>query len=374
MTIPDGNDAAKQAIGKAYLREMFELNPMWQASQILRRRREIWTGTSNPFNAAGTSVSPSASGISNDADDAVALRNQERVRSCLDTLQEQFYQLPDEKLSQYLRFVQSDKRPEIRAKVKRLSAIAELRNALIQFQRESTDAKFSYSLCQGLISPPAQAGALKEQYIESIIAEKRVSASCRMIRDFVSTHPEVYQLERDWFDLFLDPANQRQWSSRYSLSGRFRSITGNNRLNVLAFIGLFVFFAVVRAINSEPRSPAQRAPTMRLVRPAENQPVANGPVANGTDTEPNADAQALRPNAWIKEIQRNSSSPLSDRLPDIGFPKFEERAFGPPDPSQLNSSFFQLPPQPQPKDPPTESRDLYQDERTPGSFGGDPFP
>ena len=230
---PDG------AVATTYLREMLELNPMWQAPQIMRRRHELWRGYDAPALVPNTAAPK-------DTNAEQRLRN--RAQQCLDALQSNFYQLPDEKLRQYIGALESDRLPEYNATAVRLRAVANVRGELLEALRETNDEKFAYSLQQTLVSPPIESGTLREQYIESLISERRVAKGCATVRRYVSAHPQIYELERDWFDTLLDRTNQREWKSRYSYGARSRSffeanagkfLTGAAAAVIMVCIGVY---------------------------------------------------------------------------------------------------------------------------------------
>lgn len=210
MSENQSHSATTSVICKAYVREMLELNPMWQSSLILRRRRELWAGT------ASNTTSLSVNSANHCVDAAAKQQLHLRAKRCLETLQKEFYQLPSEKVQQYLQFLNKKHLPEYVVRAKRLRSIARHRDALRHVEQETHDSKFAYSLLHGLIASPANAGALHELYLESIIADKRVIPACNMVRQFVDRHPEIYDLERDWFNVLLDAKNQKEWDIRSS--------------------------------------------------------------------------------------------------------------------------------------------------------------
>ena len=93
---------------KAYLREMLELNPMWQSPEILRRRREIWQGNAGASNPGVGDTTPGKKTINPQAD----ARLRSRAEQSLQVLREQFYQLSGEKLATQLKHLLSDRLPE----------------------------------------------------------------------------------------------------------------------------------------------------------------------------------------------------------------------------------------------------------------------
>ncbi|MFK8112881.1 MAG: hypothetical protein AB8B91_11795 [Rubripirellula sp.] len=253
--------SAGSAIAKAYIREMLELNPMWESAKIVRRRRELWIGDeASPVRRSGASSLAAAMGAAApDVDEQADLRREQRAHRCLEKLQAEFYQIPKKKLDEYIRFLQHERLPEFSAKAKRLAAVATVRDELLQVEQETSDPKFTYSLLQCLVCPASQAGSLKELYIESIIAEGRVKAGCRMVRAFVERHPAIYQLERDWFNLFLDKSNQRLWAKRRSLLSRLWADARQHYV-LVAVVCVFVVSPTLRYISREDRK-ARQTPT-----------------------------------------------------------------------------------------------------------------
>lgn len=249
----------KRSIATAYVREMLDLNPIYQSPQILRRRREIW-GVGQPANA----LAKSASGANLMVDPESEREFRARAKTCLDKLRTKFYEIPDESLAKYLRIISSNRVPEYSATSKRLRAIAPHRPTLLRAFEETGDVKFSYSLQFAMIGTAARAGALREQYIESLIADRRVAEGCKTVQTYVERHPEIYQVDHDWFDALLDPSNQRNWSSSYSNVSRIRRFFARPKSNltvVLIFIALSVFGRVMRNIDDDDkRSPPVRNP------------------------------------------------------------------------------------------------------------------
>jgi hypothetical protein len=258
------NDQGR-SIAKAYIREMLELNPIWESATILRRRRELWTGESaSPASHSAVSVATAAAVASSDSQ--ADRRLEERARRCLGILQESFYQLPEKKLNEYIAFLHNKRLPEFAAKAARLKTVAQHRNTLLQVQEKTGDEKFAYSLLHALVCPAANAGSLKEQYIEAIIAERRVKPSCKMVRQFADSHPEIYSMERDWFELFFDKVNQKQWAAQYSLRGRYRSAAGSRMLNLIV-IGSFVAAVIIVPLVTTDDSTRRQRSRSRVTTP-----------------------------------------------------------------------------------------------------------
>ncbi len=260
------------AVATTYIREMLELNPMWQAPQIIRRRHELWRGYEAPTLAPNASLP-----VDTNADQ----RLRHRARQCLESLQKNFYQLPEAKLWQSIGALESDRLPEYAATAARLRVVANLRGELVETMRETGDAKFAYSLQRALIAPPAESGTLREQYIESLISEQRVAMAVETVRQYASVHPQIYELERDWFDTLLDPANQREWKARYSYGTRAREFVGSGSGGIWGSMGFLVVLVIIRGAMAIPR--ASQSSGGSRSQPAVTQPYTLPPSYTPSD-------------------------------------------------------------------------------------------
>ncbi|TWU16369.1 hypothetical protein [Allorhodopirellula heiligendammensis] len=246
----DSGGDVPTSVAKAYVHEMLDFNPMWDSQQIIQRRREIWGGDPSIATSQGVgTAAPSAQ-----------QRLRDRARQCLDKVQEEFYQLPDAKLRQYLRTLHSDRLPEYAAIAARLQAATELRDTLLKVNAETGDPKFAYSLQQSVVRPAAEGAALREQYIEAICDERRVKPACAMVHQYVSDHPEVYALERNWFDMLLDPTNQNAWAASHPSRNHTGRLTlgGSGKW---VFVALIVLSSVARLSSMVSRDSSSSSPS-----------------------------------------------------------------------------------------------------------------
>ncbi|TWT91937.1 hypothetical protein [Neorhodopirellula pilleata] len=365
----------KQAIAKSYVREMLELNPMFQSPQILRRRREIWRAdeSANTNPTIRTSV---ASGTSEVADAQADREFKLRAKACLEKLRTKFYELPDDTLQKYLRVISSPRVPQYAAVSARLRAVAAQRLALLQATEETGDVKFAYSLQFAMIGTAAQGGALREQYIESMIAERRVIEGGRIVKKFIERHPEIYAIDHDWFDALLDPANQRDWSANYSTISRTRRMIARPKWSTIAW-AIFIAMVIINAIIQDDKNPKQR----RSFPYTPSATPTPAPVQQTPRSVPTTPPQANRPGNMP---DRFMGEPL---FPDPFTPGF------PSSPPPLPSTFLEQPPLPRfapngfpddlpsfaPEAQPTEMPPLFRDlfpgvERlTPEPFAPDSF-
>lgn len=255
-------------IAKAYIREMLDLNPMWQSETILRRRRELWLGDVEQTQSLRPATTTGHSSLDSRPNDQLADRRRaEKAARCLEKLENEFYALPEEKLFQLIDFLHHERLPEFHTKAKRLRLVAEHRSTLITVEEQTGDKKFAYSLMHSLVRPASLAGSLKEQYIEAIISEKRVKQSCRMVRQFVDAHPSIYALQPDWFDLILDRNNQKHWKVQSSHFGRRATSRQNKVILSGMLIALLLVIPIVSLPNSSRRTPSTSPKSPIVVRP-----------------------------------------------------------------------------------------------------------
>lgn len=226
----DSQTPSRSSQARTYLLEMFDLNPIWQSGQIIRRRDELWGITAS-----------NALAVATDRHDEEATRLRDKAMKCLQKLQAEFYQLPNEKLDHYLKFLEQKKLPEFAGRASRLRAIATERQTLLDATQAISDQKFKYSLLQGLVASTAESGALKEQYIEAIIAEKRVGRACKAVAQFAKQYPSIRNLELNWFNLFLDPKNVRRWSEQQGV----QFAVGQSSYRLSSMVYTFVAIVVV---------------------------------------------------------------------------------------------------------------------------------
>ena len=244
------------AVASAYVREMLDLNPVSQSAQIIRRRRELWRPDEVPRDSVGQS------------DPRAEAKLRQRAMQCLEALQEKFYELPEDKVEQYIGFLEQERLPEFAVRAARFREVAKHRNLLIRINNETQDRKFSYSLLHGLVKPAAEAGTLHEQYIESIRNEGRIGHAVRMIDELLTSYPSVYELERDWFDAIRDVRKRSG-----GLFGR-ESGVGPVGIGVIAAI---ILTAVIGAVsdNSSGRKRSYNPPAQTRFKLHNRIPTAN---------------------------------------------------------------------------------------------------
>ena len=284
-------ESSTTGISSAYVREMLELNPVSQSAQIIRRRRELWRPNEKPRNAAAQVVDP-----------RTAARLRDRGKQCLNALQQNFYSLPAQKIEQYLQFMEQDQLPEFAVHVAKFRKVLRYRKALVQLDREMPDKKFAYSLLHGLVKPAAEAGALHEQFIESVRHERRSKTATKMISEFVQRYPALYELEKDWIDAIL---NLR---SRSPASSKIHGIVlGIMMLPVLIFASVvgskFKDDNKTNAMPYIPRTHSEYNIKQAVPKPSQiTKPTAASTKTSPTNTYPARGSQQIDPDLIHKQI------------------------------------------------------------------------
>jgi len=261
----------------SYVREMLELNPMWQAQDILRRRREIFGA---PPATIGSGATGSTSAV---AESRKAARLQQRARRSLDLLRERFYELPRDQLVAHVKAIDHPELPQYATMARRFKAVAKHRLLLLKIQQDNPDVKFTYSLLQGLIAPAAEAAALREQYMEAIQAENRVKSARQAAREFARDYPQIVQLQPDWFDLLTQ--SKRKFSSG-NAGGLSAGPGGFTRANAkYLWVVFIVLLAVAKGFYRANRgtSPSSAQPPAAEISPNSTAAISPQPTVE-TDT------------------------------------------------------------------------------------------
>lgn len=357
---------ASAAVAKAYIQEMLELNPVWQSPQIIRRRSELWSGVAvegSRAKATSTVTSPTARSVATTENVPVAevagqdplqqQRVRQRCKRCLDRLQSEFYTLPEDKLDAYLRYLENSRLPEFAEPADRLRRVADQRPALLEIATTNSDRAFSDALLSSLVSPVATAEQLREQYIERIARERRVKRACANIARIIQRHPQIHELEPDWFDVLLDRKNRHAWSRHYSPTGLVRRFVGNRIVQVVTLTIVIVIVIAGatddanrnsrtrnRASGATGRSPSPTSPKVSTApggtsaTPSPRAATANDPFAESAG--PPMEAKEIP--GMQREFERlRPTAPFGWREP----PKIIQ-------PPTIDKDSFFVPPQPPP--------------------------
>ncbi|MCG8649992.1 MAG: hypothetical protein MI861_09165, partial [Pirellulales bacterium] len=170
-----------------YLRKAFAFNPMWQSKEFLELRRGKLGLKS----------------VANDLSADEITRRQGRrhaVKQHVKQIQNHFWTMPLDQLQQMLQAIDIEEMPELAPLVKRLRTTATCR---ADFPRMGAARGMDLSLFNAfrkvVVLPPAEAGYIREQFIQSLHHPSRLRDVRRAIRVIESDYSILFGLERDWF-------------------------------------------------------------------------------------------------------------------------------------------------------------------------------
>ncbi|MCC9601708.1 hypothetical protein LOC67_14205 [Stieleria sp. JC731] len=273
MRLPEDSGRVSDETAKAYLREMLQLNPVWQSGLIVRRRNELLDlASSDNGQIQGGGVggaklderTGSSQAKSYQSDSTVDhWQNQQKrdqAAQYLGRVHQQFYALSDSQLEFYLHFISNGQFPEFAERVQRLSEVAKQRKAIEEISKDCPDEPFVTALRSSLVAPAPIAGHFWEAYIDSLVSSRKLRHRVKRIHKIVRDYPAVYELERSWFDEILDRKNQAAWLRKGSVTGRAGSFLRRkqNLLTVLSIIAVFVISGIMSEDNDSKRTNQSR--------------------------------------------------------------------------------------------------------------------
>lgn len=222
-----------------YLTRVLNLNPIFQASEIVQLRNKY----------LGLKSLPSASQMDGDNAEfeerrAVAVRTIERVR-------EQFWQMPLEGLRSKLNGLKLNAFPDLKHAATRLAISAANRDAFPSLvQHKDFDSSLFAALKTVLVSSPRDVVSVKEKFRKRLRNKEDRRQAVRMVRLLESRTPEVYELEQDWLDSILryrPPKTAKSANGGQSWSGFEFSFEG---WGWVVWIAVILGFRVIRFMMS----------------------------------------------------------------------------------------------------------------------------
>ena len=218
-----------------YLYHALQLNPVTQASAIIRRRSRCLgldnRSVENPSNQ-----------------DTTAIRANLRKR--IDTLRNQFWTMHGARIRQELESMPVEEFPELKMSVNRLRTMTTYRD---EFQKLAAHPKKNINLLNTfkrvVMSPPVQAGQIKEKYLRNMAMDpnaERVKLMAKVIR---KEFPQLYELESDWFNEIIRLKPRRIEKESYGGGGSDFEVPGwLIVLAVLFFIRVIIL--ILRSMSS----------------------------------------------------------------------------------------------------------------------------
>lgn len=192
MNDPPNTKTQKEPRATRYLKLVFSKNPMWESSQILEMRRKA-------FRLERAVAMPKPQSV------AQSQMMREAMKRAVDTIQHQFWTMPQEELKRRVHAIDTQKAPHLTGAIKRLRTAASCR---AEFPKLATASGMHLELFQAfktaVVLPPQEAGYVREQFFRSIENRKELKNIKHAIGIIRKDYPVLYALERDWFKSILD--------------------------------------------------------------------------------------------------------------------------------------------------------------------------
>ena len=170
-----------------YLRRMFQLNPMWQATEVIDlRSRALKIERLDRAHSNG------------DRMDVQALR-QAAKRQVAD-LQAEFWKMPLGDLKRQLEAIDVRQLPDLAPVVGRLRTVASCRGEFPRLAQEDwMDLKLLNAFRAAAVLPPTEAGYAREAFLARVHDKKDLRRIQYAARKIQSEYPVLFALEHDWF-------------------------------------------------------------------------------------------------------------------------------------------------------------------------------
>ncbi len=203
-----------QTDSKKYAQALLRLNPYNSAQQIVERRAR-YLGLENQ-----ASTKPGA-------DAGLPLRRQ-TAEAALAEIRSDFWISPLPQIQSRLAALKLEGMPDLAASATRLAQCAEVRPEFERLHAEhEVNKPFVDALRQILVLPPAAAGQRKDQQEHELCRWPKRRSAKRTVRFINRNYPQIYQLEREWFNhiasasRFARPAKRLRGSQQPSENYHF---------------------------------------------------------------------------------------------------------------------------------------------------------
>ncbi len=195
MTKKQTNDAERGD----YLAAVLQLDPLRQADQILRRRREYF-GTPVPVDEQ-----PAA--------DHAEAGQRLQATTALDAVRTSFWTLDQEHLVQALNSLNVAPFPDLQVAAARLHVVARHRsdiaeNLVVASKCTAADREVIDRLRRLWVSSARDALLIKQEFLNRLSHPEVLLAARRVVSVLRRQFPDLHRLEADWIDLFLPPSRR----------------------------------------------------------------------------------------------------------------------------------------------------------------------
>lgn len=212
-----------------YLQEVFQLNPVWQATQLMKHRAKFFSLATMTGEAEEKQAMAQVDG-----------QVRERIKNLITSVQTEFWQLPILELQSRLAYIAAHEVPELAATLRRLQRATECRTDFPRLSQEpSMDKQLFSAFKRIVVLPSTEAGLVREQFIHRMQFEskRRISALKESVQFLRFKYPKLYELEEGWFNSLLK-LQHLETTSFFSSSG----------LGDLSYPAIVLIFILVRAL------------------------------------------------------------------------------------------------------------------------------
>ncbi len=181
--------AASEAERLRYLAEVLEMNPVVKAEEMLQRRRAF-----HGLAGAAEVVVPRP---------AEVRQQREVTQGLIDQLRESFWSMKPGELKRAFAAIDASPFPDLQLAVDRLQTLARHRPALAKLSlHPHFNGELFSVLKRVLVLPSRAAEGARQKLLKELSAGKERKIFQAMIRLLKTELPELYELERAWFDRF----------------------------------------------------------------------------------------------------------------------------------------------------------------------------
>ncbi|MBL8889481.1 MAG: hypothetical protein JNL67_05850 [Planctomycetaceae bacterium] len=228
-----------QAAGPAlkYVYRCLQLNPAKQSQEILDQR------------AAGLGLPTRLQEGGADAEKKRRTQRQ-KIQQELDSIRSVFWTAHSAHLHAQLGRLDVSDFPELQKGVQRMLHLVGIReqvNGMVGMP--SANSNLVNTVKRIMMLPPIEAGRVKDEFLFALPFHAELSSVKATVRMLISRFPQVYQVERAWFDQILATKSGRQYVARaYGESSSGGSL--GQEMNYSIFAIIFVLMMLARIMHS----------------------------------------------------------------------------------------------------------------------------
>ncbi len=209
-----------------YVYRCLQLNPAKQAEQILDLRAAA-LGLPTRVQEGGTEAAKKRQA------------RRKKLQQELDSLRGVFWTAPGTQLQLQLNKLDVSDFPELQKSVERMLHLVNMRQQVQGLMGlPHSNSNLLNTIKRVMMLPPIEAGRVKDEYLFTLPFHEALSSVKSMVRMLIDRFPEIYQLERAWFDQILAARAGKRYVAR-AYSG-----SSSNSQSPLEGMG-YTFFAII---------------------------------------------------------------------------------------------------------------------------------